>query len=52
MKSPSRDTRSNYDRDIRQVLEFAGIKDNQPEKLTGVRPEHVNGWRIISRARG
>jgi integrase/recombinase XerD len=45
MKSPSRDTRSNYERDIKQFLEFAQINGNQPEKLTVVRPEHVSGWR-------
>jgi integrase/recombinase XerD len=45
MKSPSRDTRSNYERDIRQFLEFAGIDGDQPEKLIVVRPEHVSGWR-------
>jgi integrase/recombinase XerD len=45
MKSHSRDTRSNYERDIRQFLAFAGIDGDQPEKLAGVRPEHVSGWR-------
>jgi integrase/recombinase XerD len=44
-KSPSRDTRSNYERDIKQFLEFAGISGDQPEKLAGVRPEHVSAWR-------
>lgn len=45
MKSPSPDTRSNYERDIMQFLAFAGIDGDQPEKLAGVRPEHVSGWR-------
>src|SRR5581483_6585257 len=44
-KSPSRDTRSNYDRDIKQFLAFAGIPGNRPEKLAAIRPEHVSGWR-------
>jgi integrase/recombinase XerD len=45
MKSPSRDTRSNYERDICQFLAFAGIRGDEPEKLTGIRPEHVSAWR-------
>lgn len=45
MKSPSADTRSNYQRDIRQFLAFAGITGNQAEKLANVRPEHVSAWR-------
>jgi integrase/recombinase XerD len=45
MKSPSRDTRSNYERDIKQFLAFAGIDGNQPERLAAVRPEHVSAWR-------
>ncbi len=32
-ESPSPDTRSNYDRDIRQFLEYAGIDGNKPDKL-------------------
>ena len=45
MKSPSRDTRSNYERDIKQFLVFAGIEGNHPEQIVGVRPEHVSAWR-------
>src|SRR5579875_1313170 len=45
LKSPSADTRSNYERDVRQFLEFVGIGPDQPEKLAGVRPEHISGWR-------
>jgi site-specific recombinase XerD len=45
MKSPSRDTRSNYDRDIRQFLEFAGITRDQPEKLATVESAQVSAWR-------
>jgi integrase/recombinase XerD len=44
-KSPSRDTRSNYERDIKQFLEFTGISGDEPQKLAGIRPEHVSGWR-------
>jgi site-specific recombinase XerD len=42
---PSRDTRSNYQRDIRQFLSFAGIAGNQPEKLATIRPLQVAAWR-------
>src|SRR5579885_836909 len=52
LKSTSRDTRSNYDRDIRQFLAFVGISGNQPEKLTAVRPEHVSAWRDHLQAQG
>lgn len=45
MKSPSRDTRSNYERDIKQFLMFAGIEGVHPEKLVSIRPEHVAAWR-------
>jgi len=44
-KSPSRDTRSNYGRDIQQFLAFAGITGDQPEKLATVEPEQVSAWR-------
>src|SRR5579863_7762957 len=45
MKSPSLDTRSNYERDIKQFLAFASISGEEPEKLAHVRPEHVAAWR-------
>jgi integrase/recombinase XerD len=45
MKSPSPDTRSNYERDIKQFLAFVGVEGYQPEKLAGIRPEHVSAWR-------
>lgn len=45
MKSPSPDTRSNYERDIKQFLAFANIEGNEPERLAAVRPEHVAAWR-------
>lgn len=52
MKSPSPYTRSNYERDLKQFLTFAGIEANQPEKLTGIRPEHVSAWRDQLLAQG
>jgi integrase/recombinase XerD len=52
MKSPSRDTRSNYDRDIKQFLAFAGIEGDQLAKLTAVRPEHVSAWQDHLHAQG
>lgn len=45
MKSPSRDTRTNYQRDIKQFLGFAGIEGKHPEQIVCVRPEHVSAWR-------
>jgi integrase/recombinase XerD len=45
LRSPSLDTRSNYERDIKQFLAFAGIRGDEPEKLAQVRPEHVAEWR-------
>lgn len=45
MKSPSRDTRSNYERDIKQFLAFVGVAGYEPEKLVGIRPEHISAWR-------
>jgi len=45
MKSPSRDTRSNYERDIRQFLAFAGINGDQPEQLAKIDPHQVAAWR-------
>jgi len=44
-KSPSRDTRSNYERDINQFLAFAGVPQENKEELCAIRPHHVNGWR-------
>ena len=51
-KSPSHDTRSNYDRDIRQFLDFAGIPSNQPEQLAAIRPHKVAAWRDHLQAQG
>jgi hypothetical protein len=46
LKSPSRDTRSNYERDIKQFLAFAGIGGDQRQRDDeGVRerPEATRG---------
>jgi integrase/recombinase XerD len=51
-KSPSRDTRSNYQRDIEQFLVFAGVPPEDKEKLCAIRPLHVNGWRDHLQAKG
>src|SRR5690242_11735948 len=52
-KSPSRDTRSNYERDLQQFLSFAGFTADQPEALAFIRPHHVAAWRdhLIERGR-
>lgn len=52
LKSPSPDTRSNYERDVRQFLQFAGINADQPGKLAAVRPEHISAWRDHLQAKG
>ena len=44
-KSPSRDTRSNYERDLRQFLAFAGISYERPDQLAAIRPHQVAAWR-------
>jgi integrase/recombinase XerD len=44
-KSPSRDTRSNYERDLRQFLAFAGIPADRIELITDLRPAQVAAWR-------
>ena len=44
-RSPSRDTRSNYARDVGQFLAFAGIPPYQIESLAAVRPHRVAAWR-------
>ncbi len=51
-KSPSRDTRANYDCDLRQFLAFAGIPGDQPEALLVVRPHQVAAWRDDLREQG
>ncbi len=44
-KSPSQDTRTNYDRDVRQFLIFSGFGQDQIDALPNVRPHHVAKWR-------
>jgi integrase/recombinase XerD len=44
-KSPSRDTRSNYARDVRQFIIFAGLEPEQVDCLPKVRPHQVAAWR-------
>ncbi len=52
MKSPSRDTRSNYLRDLSQFLIFSGYRADDLEELADVRPHHVSAWRNNSFAIG
>jgi integrase/recombinase XerD len=52
MRSPSPKTRSNYDRDLRQFLAFAGVSADRPEALAGVRPHQVAAWRDHLREAG
>lgn len=51
-RSPSSKTRSNYDRDLRQFLAFAGVLADRPEALAGVRPHQVAAWRDHLREAG
>src|SRR5258707_262806 len=44
-KSPSKDTRSNYMRDLHQFLAFIGTGADQVEVLAAVRPHQVAKWR-------
>ena len=44
-KSPSRDTRSNYERDLDQFLTFTGVPADQPKQLLAIRPHQVSEWR-------
>ena len=52
LRSPSPKTRSNYDRDLRQFLAFAGVPADRPEALTAVRPHQVGAWRDHLSAEG
>lgn len=45
LKSPSKDTRSNYERDLGQFLIFCGFAANEVDKLAAIRPHHVAAWR-------
>jgi integrase/recombinase XerD len=51
-KSPSRDTRSNYQRDIAQFLAFLGLPPDHREHLCAIRPQHVSAWRDHLQAQG
>lgn len=45
LRTPSSQTRENYDRDLRQFLNFCRIAPDRIDQLTIVRPEHVAAWR-------
>lgn len=52
MRSPSSKTQSNYERDLRQFLAFAGVPSSRPEALAAVRPHQVASWRDHLREEG
>jgi integrase/recombinase XerD len=52
VKSPSADTRSNYERDVRQFLIHAGIPADRPDLIAGIRPRQVAAWRDELAAKG
>lgn len=52
VKSPSADTRSNYERDLIQFMTFIKVPPEQLEHLANVRPVHVAAWRDQLRADG
>jgi integrase/recombinase XerD len=45
MRTPSTQTRANYDRDLRQFLCFCKIDAQRSSDLAQIRPEHVAAWR-------
>jgi integrase/recombinase XerD len=45
LRTPSAQTRENYQRDLSQFLKFCCIESDRFEQLTKVRPEHVAAWR-------
>lgn len=51
-RSPSKDTRSDYEFDLRQFLMFAGVSADRPELLTRIRPQQVAAWRDHLLAQG
>src|SRR5271155_817971 len=51
-KSPSPDTRTNYQRDLQQFLSFAGFSADEPERLLGVKPREVAAWRDSLKSQG
>ncbi len=44
-RSPSSETRSNYQRDLGQFLAFAGVPQDEPELLLRILPRQVSAWR-------
>jgi integrase/recombinase XerD len=44
-KSMSRETRSNYKRDLEQFMKFSGLSPDEKEWLVFVKPEQVAAWR-------
>jgi integrase/recombinase XerD len=44
-KSMSKDTRSNYQRDLEQFMTFSGIQAHEKERLATVTPKQVTAWR-------
>jgi integrase/recombinase XerD len=44
-KSNSADTRSNYERDLRQFLAFHQLEEGAWEQMVTIRPGHVSAWR-------
>lgn len=52
LKSPSRNTRENYARDLKQFLAFVGIPPDRLDQIARVRPAHVAKWRDQLRERG
>lgn len=52
LKSPSVDTRCNYDRDLSQFFAFIRVPNHHLEHLAFVRPAHVAAWRDQLRADG
>jgi integrase/recombinase XerD len=51
-KSPSKDTRSNYARDLHQFLGFIGAAGEPLEALASIRPHQVAAWRDRLRDEG
>jgi integrase/recombinase XerD len=45
LRSPSMDTRSNYERDLGQFLAYCGIQPDEVEELPSIRPNQVAAWR-------
>lgn len=52
LKSPSRDTRSNYRRDVEQFLKFVGVVPDRPEELLQIRSTQIAEWRDVLAAAG